>query len=316
MTTGPLGFAERTVSTSDGLPLAVFEHAPQGAATDAREAPAILLVNGLGGNLNTWRYLVRSLAPRHRIVTWDYRGLYASRFPKETRTAAARGEVRLDVAAHADDAVRVMDATGLSRAVLIGWSMGVQLNFELARVATERVSGLVQICGTAGRSIATTVLGKAGLSVIPPLMDLMRAATERHGSWLARVASSQLALQLVKVLGVVAPSLDERLAADIVRDFVRLDFDVYNKILMSLGEHDASDVLPRLAIPTLVVAGTRDAMTPLAISEQLARSIPGAELVVMQGGSHYLPIEFPDALSEAVLRFLERIASPEIPLPA
>lgn len=307
MRTGLLGFAERTVTTSDGLPLAVYEHAPP-AAPEAGAAP-ILLVNGLGGNLNTWRHLVAALAPRHRIVSWDYRGLYASRFPKETRVAAVRGEVRLDVLAHAEDALRVMDATHLERAVLIGWSMGVQLNFELARAAADRVSGLVQICGTAGRSIATTVLGKAGLSLIPPIMDLMRAATERHGSWLARVASSQLALQLVKVLGVVAPSLDERLAAEIVRDFVRLDFDVYNKILMSLGEHDASEVLPRLSIPTLVVAGTRDAMTPLAISEQLVRSLPDAELLVMQGGSHYLPIEFPDALNQAVLRFLDRITS-------
>lgn len=307
MTRGLLGFTERTVQTSDGLSLAVFEHVPEPASADA---PAILLVNGLGGNLNTWRHLIQALAPRHRIVTWDYRGLHASRFAHDTRAAAMRGEVRLDVGAHAADALRVMDAVGLPRAVLIGWSMGVQLNFELARLARERVAGLIQICGAAGRSIATTVLGKPGLKLIPPIMDLMRAATLRHGSWLARAASSPAALQVVKLLGAVAPSLDERLAADVVRDFVRLDFDVYNKILMSLGDHDATDVLPTLAVPTLVVAGTRDAMTPLAVSELMARQIPGAELVVMQGGSHYLPIEFPDALNQAVLRFLSQIGSP------
>jgi len=300
---GLLGFHERVVKTAEGLPLAVFEHTP----ADLDPAlPTIVLVNGLGGNLITWRHLVKVLAPRHRIATWDYRGLYASRFDASVRAAAARGEVALGPGAHADDAVRVLDALGIDKAVFIGWSMGVQLNLELARIAPERMLGAIMICGAPGRAVATTVLGKHGLKMIPPAMDLFRVAAERYAPWLGRVVGSATALQVAKSVGMVAPSLDGKLAAEIVHDYVRLDFDIYNKILMSLGDHDARDILAGLAMPTMIVAGTRDAMTPLALSQEMAKAIPGAELVVIKGGSHYLPIEFPDALSEAVQRFLGR----------
>lgn len=309
MRVGLLGFSERHVPSAEGFPLAAYEHVP--SALDP-SAPPLVLVNGLGGNLITWRHLLKQVAPHHRIATWDYRGLYASRFDAATRARAARGEVALDPAAHADDALRVLDALGLERAVFVGWSMGVQLNFELAKRARERMVGIIQICGAPGRAIATTMLGRLGLKMIPPAMDLFRATAERHAPWLARIASSSTALSFAKVLGAVAPSLDEVLAAEIVRDYVRLDFDVYNRILMSLGEHDPSDVLPRLDLPVMIVAGTRDPMTPLTLSEQMARRIPGAELVVVEGGTHYLPIEFPDALNDAVARFLGRVRGPDV----
>jgi len=300
---GLLGFHQRQVKTAEGLPLAVFQHRPD----DFDESlPPIVLVNGLGGNLIAWRHLVKTLAPRHRIATWDYRGLYASRFDAATRAGAARGEVALGPAAHADDALRVLDSLGIERAVFIGWSMGVQLNLELARIAPERMAGAIMICGAPGRAVATTVLGKAGLKMIPPAMDLFRVAAERYAPWLGRVVGSATLLQVAKAVGAVAPSLDDKLAAEIVHDYVRLDFDIYNKILMSLGDHDARDILAGLNLPTMIVAGTRDAMTPLALSREMARTIPDSELVIVKGGSHYLPIEFPEALNEAVVRFLGR----------
>ena len=300
---GLAGFTEHTVLTPEGLALAAFEHIPVDLDPSL---PPIVLVNGLGGNLITWRHLLAALKPRYRIVTWDYRGLYQSRFDAATRAQVARGEIGLGPEVHAADGLRVIDQLGVDRAVFIGWSMGVQLNFELAKIATDRVAGIIQICGAPGRAVATTVLGRMGLKVIPPAMDLFRVAAERHAPWLGRIVGSTLALQVAKAVGAVAPSLDEQLAAEIVHDYVRLDFDVYNRILMSLGDHDASEWLPSLNVPALIVAGTRDAMTPLALSQSMAKLIPNAELVVVKGGSHYLPIEFPDALNEAVRGFLTR----------
>jgi pimeloyl-ACP methyl ester carboxylesterase len=226
-----------------------------------------------------------------------------------------RGEVALGPEAHVDDALRVLDQIGIERAVFIGWSMGVQVNFELARRAPERMVGIIQICGAAGRAVATTVLGKTGLKVIPPAMNAFRALTERSAPWLGRVISSPSALAFAKVIGAVAPSVDEALAAEIVRDYVRLDFDVYNRILMSLGDHDATDLLPKLELPVMIVAGTKDAMTPLPLSRRMAEQLPDGELVVVEGGTHYLPIEFPEKLNAAVTRFLERCSPPSV-LPA
>ena len=68
--------------------------------------------------------------------------------------------------------------------------------------------------------------------------------------------------------------------------------------------HDATDLLPSVRVPTLVVAGERDLFTPLARSEEMAKAIPGAELLVLQGGSHAALVEQPETIGAAVEKFL------------
>jgi pimeloyl-ACP methyl ester carboxylesterase len=296
-------FQQRTVQGADGVPLAVFDHQPAGAGPNR---PTLFLVNGLGGNLSTWEHLVRAFAATHRIATWDYRGLYASRFEAADKARVRDGSLRLDVAAHAADAVAVLDALGIERAVFIGWSMGVQLNFELWRHVRPRIAALVQVCGAPGRALETTMLGGLGQSVIPPAMELFRQAADRHAPWLSRLASSPLAFGLAKKAGLVAPSLDEGLAARIVRDYMHLDFEVYNRILASLGDHDATPYLHEITVPTLIMAGTRDPMTPEPLARRMAELLPASELEILAGGSHYVPIELPEPFIAHLRSFLSR----------
>lgn len=295
-------FEKRMIEGAGGVPLAVFDS----HHGESSGRPTIFLVNGLGGNISTWQFVIEAFSASHRIVTWDYRGLYASRFSPELRAQALRGDVSLGVAAHAEDAVKVLEATGIEKALFIGWSMGVQLNFELFKHTADRMTGLVQICGAPGRALATTVFGGAGRAVIRPAMEVFRQATDRYASWMSRVASSPNALKVAKAIGMVAPSLDEPLAAKIVRDYMHLDFDVYNRILMSLGDHDATPFLAEIDRPVLVVAGSRDPMTPVAVSKKMVSILPRAELEVFEGGSHYLPIEFPAKLNNTLASFMRR----------
>ncbi len=296
------GFRKERVNASEGFPLAAFVRRPE----RGEAGPPLFLVNGLGGHIATWRHLIAHFAPRHAIATWDYRGLFASRFEPETRAAFRRGDIPITVETQASDAVAVMDALGIEKAVLVGWSMGVQLGFEIAHRVPERVAGLVQICGAPGRTMASTVLGAAGQTMIPPMMDTFRRVVERCGPLMARALASSAAFRLAKLSGMVAPTLDEGLAAEIVRDYMGLDFHVYNATLADLGRHDMTPFLAGLRKPVLVVAGTRDAMTPVRVGQAMAARIPGAELQVIEGGSHYLPIEYPDALNRAVESFLAR----------
>lgn len=298
-----LGFSRSTVQTPDGVSLALFVHTPE--RWDPATSPTFFLSNGLGGNLVTWKHLVEHFRATHRIITWDYRGLYDSTFSHPLKERYRQGELQVDLPVHAQDAALVLEHLNVERAVFFGWSMGVQLNFELARTERHRMAGLVQICGAAGKAIATTVFGKAGLSMIPFAMDGFRVAAGAFGPTLAKLVGSPLALQLAKGLGVVAPTLDGELANQVVESYMRQDFEVYNRILMSLAAHDATDVLGSLDVPTLVIAGTRDPMTPMALSERIVAALPNAELVTLEGGSHYVPIEFPDRLNELVGRFLE-----------
>lgn len=107
----------------------------------------IVLANGLGGRLYAWMPAIEAFWRTHRIVTWDYRGLFASDSPASQR--------KLSVANHVEDALAILDAEGVERAVFVGWSMGVQVSLDVAATFPERVAGLVLINGTYGHVLST-----------------------------------------------------------------------------------------------------------------------------------------------------------------
>ncbi len=89
-----------------------------------RGTRTILIANGLGGKLYAWEPFLNAFWKDYQIVTWDYRGLYDSECPSSLRM--------LSVQHHADDAVRILDAEGVSSVIAAGWSMGVQVSLDLA----------------------------------------------------------------------------------------------------------------------------------------------------------------------------------------
>jgi len=291
------GFNAGTLVTDDGVRLAVYER-----PAEREDAPTLFLVNGLGGNLITWRHQIARLGPHYRIVTWDYRGLYESALTPAQKSAG----VALDIPRHAADAVAILDHFEVERAVFVGWSMGVQLNFELVQRVPDRVEGLIQIAGSFGRSLSTTWFGKPGERFIMPAMGLFKHIVGNTGRLIDKAIESGLLIGAARRLGVVASTIDVGLTRELVAAYVHLDFDVYNAILSTLGDHDAEAALPGLDVPVLVLAGDRDPMTPAWLSKKMAAEIPDAELVIVPGGSHYVPIEYPDRVNGVLTDWLQR----------
>ena len=285
-------FVTDTLTTEDGVQLQVFDRPGPDEG-----APTILLSNGLGGNLPAFRHLVAALGAHYRIVSWDYRGLYGS-----TLSARQRETVAMDVSAHARDAEAVLAWAGVTQVILIGWSMGVQLNFELVRREPSRALAIVAMSGGYGRTLARTIAGpwgeraiRPGLDVFRGLMDTLGPQLGRRGPWLIRGA---------KALRLVHPNVDVAVFNDLLTDYVNLDFEAYTKIMNSLGDHDVEDVLAKVACPVLVVSGDRDSMTPDALSTYMAENIPDAELMIVRGGTHYVPVEFPREINQRIQAFL------------
>src|SRR5690606_5351334 len=95
-------------------------------------------------------------------------------------------------------------------------------------------------------------------------------------------------------------TLDEDIFHQLAGSFADLDMKTYLRILELLGEHDATRTLDSVDVPTLVVAGDRDLFTPRSAAERMARRIPGSELLVVPGGTHYVCVEYPELVN---LRF-------------
>lgn len=282
------------VASADGTRIAC--HVTERPAPDAK---TIVLANGLGGPHLAWRPLIEYLADRYRFVTWDYRGLFGSGKPPEGESDPYA------ISRHVEDLAAVLRAEGIDEAAFVGWSMGVQVVLEAWKAfGSGVVKNLVLMNGTYGRPLETAVPMPFMRQFVPSALDV---ADRLHGT-LSRVtrgiARQPEAIKWLKRAGMMGETLDEGDFAGLVTSFGKLDMQAFLKNLRALGEHDASRLLSRIDVPVLVIAGDRDRMTPRGLSQQMARKIPQAEIMVVRGGTHYTAVEFPELVGLRIERFL------------
>lgn len=271
-------------------------------------SPAIVLTDGIGCAGFVWRHLEPALARGHRVIHWNYRG--------HGRSATPRDAYRVTLDDCVEDLLRVLDAAGEARAVLAGHSMGVQVSLELHRRAPERVAALLLLCGAPGHPLDTFHDSPALKRVFP----FARSAVEKHPT-LARlvfkaVVPTEFALDLALTHEVNRARVDR---ADLERYFAELaqvDPLLFVRMLASASETDSSDHLPHVDVPTLVLAGERDSFTPVRLSRAMHHAIPGAELVVIAGGTHVTPLEYSAVVARHIRGFLARALGPQRARPA
>ena len=249
-------------------------------------SPPVLLTDGIGCAGYIWRFLRPELVRQRRTIHWNYRGHGQSEAPADP--------ARLSLADCVDDLFVVLDAAGERQAVIVGHSMGVQVALEAHRRAPERVAGLILVCGAPGRALdavhdvplaaAALPYAQAAVARFPGLSRLLFRS----------MVPTDLALKLALTFEV-----NEKLVAreDLVRylaDLADVDPALFVRLLGSAARSDATDHLPSIAVPTLIIAGEQDTFTPMWLSVKMHAAIPGSELLVLPGGSHVGPLEHPE----------------------
>ena len=258
--------------------------------------PPVVLTDGIGCDGFAWRYLGPRLAQHHRVVHWHFRGHGRSGPPLD-------GE-RLSIEDLAGDLRSICDELDVVRPVIAAHSMGVQVALEYYRQNPDGVAALVLMCGTFGR-ITTTFHGSDLLDQVLP--GLIRGTRMFPG--VARAVWGRVPAAMAFRVACAGRELDgERIQGE---DFQRywdhatlMDPDVFLRMLQRAGQHDARGFLPDVDVPTLVVAAEHDTFTPMALAEEMAATIPNAELEVIEEASHAAPVEQPDRIAERVEDFL------------
>lgn len=295
------------MKTTDGIPTlfeARYVRAPDGTRLryfDSKgDGPVIVLANGLGGPFSVWEPYLRLWSGKYRLLSWDYRGLYGS--------TLGHDRVKLDISTHAEDLAVIFQHAGVSQASFLGWSMGVQVGIEFSSRYPALTSALILANGTYGRPLGGVPLPFSGL-VLPPLV---RGVKQFHGvgRWiLGHVSRSRMSYAVLRRLYLIAPSFERELFEQMVQEFESVDLETYLKLLESLQDHDARHLLHRLNVPTLVIAGARDILTPPWFAREMAQSIPRAKLFVVPDGTHYSAAEYPAAIAARIEHFLRQGAA-------
>jgi pimeloyl-ACP methyl ester carboxylesterase len=261
--------------------------------------PCVVLANGLGGTYLAFRYLYDALGDDYRTICWDYRGLHTSSPPADPRANT--------MVHHIEDLMAILEAEQVGDFVIVGWSMGVQIALETVRRHPSRVKGILAIDGTYGHTFRTVMGSRLVGQTIPMLLRLVRAQAGLVGRATKRVAGSSALIGAMKRVGLVSETIDLEVFRAVAAGFLQIDWVIYSDMLARLDEHDAEEVLAKIAVPLTIVSGDRDLLTPLSTAEHIHRAVPGSRLVVIRGGTHYSLVEYPAILVDELGRLLDRV---------
>lgn len=264
---------EQTLTSIDGAELAVTTAGPD-------DAPVVVLAHCWTGSRNTWAPVARRLlAAGCRVVRWDQRGHGLSRAGHRGHTVEALG----------DDLATVLRGLDLHDVVLVGHSMGGMTVQSLAthhpELFHERAKAAVLVA-TAAYSLGPAAKG--------PLPSLVEAA------WVERLFERPGVGDLLVrgTFGRQAHPHHVRATAD---DFRACEPRIRAEFARSMATMDLRTGIAGIDVPTTILVGTRDTLTPLPASRMLAATIPGAELEILPGYGHMLPYEAPEVVVDAVL---------------
>ena len=238
----------------------------------------LLLVHGFPLDRRLWAAQAGALATMTRVIMPDLRG--------HGKSEIVPGPFTMDQ--HADDLAALLDHLKIRRAVVAGLSMGGYVAFAFWRRYPERVRGLILADTRAEPDSAATKIGRDAASARVQQTGVAAYADEMLPRLLAPAS-----LANKKIVEAVRKMMAEQPVEGIVGALGGLRDRV-----------DSLATLPTITVPTLVIAGDADVITPPADARALAAAIPGARLAVILRAGHLSPLENPRAFNAAVRSFL------------
>jgi 3-oxoadipate enol-lactonase len=275
-------FTSQQVTSSDGTLIRAW-------STHGNGIP-VLLCNGLGASPSAWPAIVAQ-DTGFQVFGWDYRGLGASQRP--------RNPGRVQVEDHTADARAVLDAFGLPSATVVGWSLGVNVAFELALQDPERVRGVLAVAGVPGGTFSS-LFGPLGvprrlrapagrlssrlLPVVGPLMPLLTGGIQPWQTLLAPAIAHRSAGEALRL---------ETLAT-VLREFAAHDWGWFRHLALAVADHAPLDLSP-VSCPVTFLAGRYDTLVDAADMRTAAEGLPGARFREFTG-THFLPLHYPELM--------------------
>ena len=244
--------------------------------------PALLLLHAFPLGLSMWEPQAAALAASHQVIRFDCRGFGGS----------PPGDGLLTMERIADDAAGVLDRLGLASAIVGGVSMGGYAALAMVRRHPERIRALV---------LADTRAGADS-----PEARANRAAQAEK---VRRDGASAIADAVIpKLLGATShrerPELVARVRRTIEANPPR---GIADALAGLAARADSTPTLREIRVPTLVVCGDEDVLTPLSESEGLVRGIAGSRLEVVPAAGHLSSVENPERFNEVLGKFFTEL---------
>lgn len=282
------------VTSFDGTNLAVR------AAGDP-SSPILLFVHGFSLDLTTWHYQWTELSERYRCVLFDLRSHGRS-------DRAAEGDVT--PAAFGRDLAAVVESIDHARPLLlVGHSMGSMAILAMAEVRPDLLETRVAGCIFVGSAASDVVRGAMGsiTRLLRPRLGSIRDAADRVNRLRRSVLSGPVDVgHVVARVTQFGPHASPHAVAYVVGLAARAPSEIWTDALAGIMDLDLRHALRHVRVPSLVLVGEHDRVTPPSSAVALADELPDGRLEIIEGAGHLPMMEAHEAFNRRVERFAEQ----------
>ncbi len=246
------------------------------------DGPAVVLLHAFPLNHRLWLPAADLLSARYRLILPDLRG----------HGDSGTGSGPATMEKHAQDLLRVCDAAGVARAVFAGVSIGGYILFEFWRCFRERVAALA-LCDT--RANADTAEGRA--TRLQAAQDVLKHGPSQFSdSMIPKLLGQTTRANRPDVVSAVRKLMDRATAKGIAA------------VQEGMADRpDSMATLKTITVPTLLLFGDEDGISPLEAAEAMRRELPDARLEVIPRAGHLAVFEQPQQAGAALRKFLDSL---------
>lgn len=259
----------------------------------------IVMAYGIGCPMNHWIHQVRHFSKNYQTILFDYRA--------HGKTPAPEDRENLSLDAIAKDVKCLLDHLGIEKASLWGHSYGAQVLFRVHEMHPEIFANLVLINGFATNPIKNMF----GTNIVEKIFPYLQLGEKAYPSVVSKFWKMGVTNPMAVPLSALAGGFNLSLTS-------MRDVEVYAKNIASMNpgdflhlfeqmmKYDAQHVLEQIKVPTLIVSGTKDGVTPGSYQDMMHEKIKGSEIQRVPYGSHCTQLDMPEFVNLRIDKFLQQ----------
>lgn len=257
----------------------------------------VVLNYGIGCLINHWRPQIKYFPQHFKVIAYDYRAHHRSEIPENRE--------HLSIDALAQDLKGLLDHLEIHSASLWGHSFGVQMLVRFYDLFPELTHSMVFVNGF----VQNPLQGMFGSDLTQSAFQLLKSGYQTLPetiSYLWRLGiQNPLAIQLSAMAGGFNLSLTSLKDVEIyARGIASMDLNAFLTLFESMINYDGKPVLERIEVPTLIIGGKKDSVTPQKHQEDIHNLIRGSEFFMVPYGSHCTQLDMPELVNLKIERFL------------
>ncbi len=272
------------------------------------EGRPLVFVYGIACLINHWHHQLHHFSQSYQTIIMDYRGHHFSDIPEDKKN--------LSLPAMAQDIICLCEHLKIDKAFFLGHSFGCEVLLDAYQKKPELFEGLCFVSGFFSNPFQAMLSQERLQEVFHYIRKTYNMAPSLLSTIWRLGVTNPVSVFLSSLVGGF--NLEKTALKDIeiyAQGVANIDLRVFMTLFEQLTQYDGRPFLTQIEAPTLVIAGDRDSLTPVAVQRSLFAEIPQSELLIIPNGSHCVQLDFPQEVNEKIEGFLQQYPASTLEIP-